>query len=204
MSTFLGHSDEQNLLHLIAEGDEKAFRSLFDKHHPKLGGYVFRLTNSFELTQEIVQDAFLKVWSNRHALRDINNFDAYLFTIARNHTFNVLKQMAREQARKKAWEQTQENELTVLAEELSGYKEISAIMQKAIEQLPPRQKDVFTLSREGGLTHEQISERLGIALETVKKHMVLALKAIRTYVSAHTISILVFFVKLIVQAKNIF
>lgn len=204
MSTFLGHSDEQNLLHLVAEGDEKAFRSLFEKHHPKLGGYVFRLTNSYELTQEIVQDAFLKIWSNRHTLREISNFDAYLFTIARNHTFNVLKQIAREQVRKKAWEQTQETELSVLAEELGSYKETSAIIQKAIEQLPPRQKDVFTLSREEGLTHEQISERLGIALETVKKHMVLALKAIRAYVSTHTISLFIFFIKLILQAKNIF
>lgn len=204
MSTFPGHSDERNLLQLVAEGDEKAFRSLFDKHHPKLGGYVFRLTNSYELTQEIVQDAFVKIWSNRHTLRDINNFDAYLFTIARNHTFNVLKQMAREESRKKAWEQTQENELTILGDELGAYKEMTAIVQKAVEQLPPRQKDVFTLSRENGLSHEQISERLGISLETVKKHMVLALRAIRNYVSTHAISLFVLFIKLILQSKNIF
>lgn len=193
MSATRGHNRERELLELIANGNEKAFKCLFDNYHLKLGGYIFRLTNSYQLSQEIVQDSFLKIWNDRQSLSNVNNFNAYLFTVARNYTLNVLKQIARERMRKKAWEQDQENELIVLAEELASYKEFAAAMLQAVDQLPPRQKSVFQLSRNKGMSHEQIATQLNVSLETVKKHMVLALKSIRNYINTYSISLLIIF-----------
>lgn len=177
--------NEKELLLRTAEGDEQAFGLLFQAYANKLGHYVHRFTRSFILTQEIVQDVFLKIWLNRAALREMDNFSAYLFVAARNHTFNALKQLAREYDKQKQWQLTLKEELNVNAEN-TGYTETAAMINKAIAALPPQQKKVFLLSREKGLTQEEIAQELQLSVTTVKKHMVLALKSLREQLGVKT------------------
>mgnify|MGYP000597832205 CR=1 FL=1 len=93
--------NEKVLLSNVAAGDENAFAKLFKNYYNQLGGFIMRLTESESLTQEIVQDVFLKIWINRTALSEIDCFKAYLPVVAKNHAFNCLKQIARENSRKK-------------------------------------------------------------------------------------------------------
>lgn len=79
------------LLKQIAAGDEHAFRVLYDHWQPKLSSFIFGITKSKEITDEIVQDAFLKIWMSRETLAEINNFKAYLFLICKNQSINALK-----------------------------------------------------------------------------------------------------------------
>ena len=72
-------------------------------YYNQLGDFIMRIAESRPLTQEIVQDVFLKIWINRASLSNIESFKAYLFVVARNHAFNCLKQLARERNRKKEW-----------------------------------------------------------------------------------------------------
>jgi hypothetical protein len=97
---------EKVLLCKVAAGDENAFAELFKNFYNPLGEFVMRLTESEALTQEIVQDVFLKIWINRVVLAEIDCFKAYLLVVARNHAFNCLKQIARENSRKKEWVNT--------------------------------------------------------------------------------------------------
>lgn len=170
--------EEKQILQRIAEGDEQAFKLLFQIYHNKLGNYVHRYTRSFMLTQEIVQEVFLKIWLGRTALREVDSFSAYLFVTARNHTFNALKQIAREYGRQKQWQMDLKEEFN-LNDQNTGYKETVVAVNKAIGALPPQQKKVFLLSREKGLTQEEIARKLQLSITTVKKHMVLALKRLR-------------------------
>lgn len=83
------------LLCKVAEGDENACGQLFEIYYNQLGAFIQRITECEQLTKEIVQDVFLKVWTRRSSLSDINCFHAYLIVMARDHAFNCLKQIAR-------------------------------------------------------------------------------------------------------------
>ena len=94
------------LLLKVVDGDENAFGQLFKIYYNQLGDFIMRITESELLTQEIVQDVFLKIWINRSSLAEIDSFRAYLLVVARNHAFNCLKKIAREESRKKEWVNT--------------------------------------------------------------------------------------------------
>jgi RNA polymerase sigma-70 factor (ECF subfamily) len=173
-------NDVKALLLRVCEGDEEAFSQLFKSHYNQLGDFILRITESHQLTQEIVQDVFLKIWMNRSALAGVQCFKAYLMVLARNHAFNCLKQIAREKNRQKEWE------ITVLQQALAGTDETPTVdtgklIEEAVELLPPRQKNVYLLSRHEGVSQEAIAQRLNISHETVKKHMVLALRFLKNH-----------------------
>lgn len=177
--------NENELLFQSAQGNEKAFRQLFDQYWNKVYAVAFTFTKSAVLSQEIVQDVFLKIWLKREDLTAIEKFDAYLFIIARNHIYNQL--------RKKATEPRFVAELEqhfLESSELPEYplllKETTQLVNKAVEQLPGQQKAVFRLSRNEGLAYNKIAEKLNISSLTVKSHMNRALHHIRQYLHAHT------------------
>ena len=175
----------------VSEGDEHAFGEIFKTHCNQLGEFILRITESEQLAQEIVQDVFLKIWLNRRLLAEIDCFKAYLFVIARNHAFNCLKQIAREKSRKKEWVNT------VLHHAVNSFWEPAGIdtgklIDEAVELLPPQQNKVYLLSRREGLRQEEIAGKLNISLETVKKHMVLALRFLKNHLRTHTNLLLLF------------
>jgi len=103
--------NERDLLLQVSEGNEIAFRQLFLHWHQLLAGYILRITESRELTEEIVQDVFLKIWMTRETLSEINNFKHYLLVVSRNQAFDVLKKQLKEQQHKKKYEK--ENKLSI-------------------------------------------------------------------------------------------
>jgi RNA polymerase sigma-70 factor (family 1) len=180
--------NESELLEKTAMGDEHAFSTLFYAFHQELGDYVFRLTKSLPMAEEIVQDTFVKIWTGREQLSNIKSFRAYLFTLSRNHTFNVL----RGEARRALLDQKWAVDLPV-AEEAGREKyheRLYVFIDEAIAQLPFQQQRVWRLSREDGLKHEQIAEKLQLSRETVKRHISLAMASITRYVKNHADSVL--------------
>lgn len=184
---------ENQWLLKIAEGDEFAFRQLVNSYYNKLGSFVLGLTGSRQLTEEIVQDIFLKVWQGREDLGEIKKFDSWLFILTRNHCFNCLKQISREQRRRMRWEQD------ILAagpttEELQEQDDRHAeLLEQAIDQLPPQQRKVYILSRREGLSSLDITERLGLSIDTVKKHRSRAAQNVKAYLLRHLTISLFFF-----------
>lgn len=176
--------NEKQLLLQVAQGDQAAFTTLFYNHHQKLGEYINRLSGNPELAQEIVQDIFLKIWKHRAALSEIENFQAYLFVISRNHAFNCLKQAAIERERKQEWLRYNKEALYNEGEADNLSQVYHSFLEEAIEKLPPRQKSVYLLSQHEGLSYEEIASRLHLSFETVKKHKSLALQFIRRQVSS--------------------
>jgi len=140
--------------------------------------HVYRLTESAELTEEIVQDVFLKIWMSREALAEVQRFSAYLFVVSKNHTLNALRKIARERVQQRTW--AQESRPESEPDEQQGY--YYSLIDKAIQQLPDRQQQVYLLSRHERLRHREIAERMGISSETVKKYMQLAIASISDYV----------------------
>jgi RNA polymerase sigma-70 factor (ECF subfamily) len=175
--------DESRLLSLLSEGSEYAFTQIFDRYKDGIYSVACKILKSHLMAEEIVQDVFMKIWIKRAELSDINRLDAYLFIIARNLTFDRLKRLAYETTAKTHWF---ENEKTG---DDTDYRirrhQCERILSEAINQLPARQKRVYLLSKESGLSHEEIALQLQISKLTAKKHLVKSVRSIRKYLSRH-------------------
>jgi RNA polymerase sigma-70 factor (ECF subfamily) len=176
--------NENELLLLVAEGDEKAFRQLFDHYWNKIYSVALTLTKSTALSEEIVQDVFLKIWLKREQLPSVEKFDGFLFTVAKNHIYNELRKKTMEQPFVEHLEQ-HFLESSALPEQIMVLKETKQLIDKAVQQLPDQQRAVFELSRNEGLDYTTIADQLGISRSTVKNHMTKALQFLRQYLNAH-------------------
>lgn len=179
MPTSSAHNERELLLQ-VAQGNEKALSELFYQYHHHLGIYIYQLTSSRELAEEIVQDVFLKIWTNRESLTQVDNFKTWLFVIAKNHALNCLRKLVRERMQRQQWANSQESEL--LPEETNGEEQFQLIDQ-AISQLPPQQKKVFILSRYRRLKYEEIARELNLSRETVKSYLQIATASINRFVT---------------------
>ncbi len=182
--------NENDLLLLVAEGNEKAFRQLFDHYCNYIYSVAFTLTKSSALSEEIVQDIFIKIWLKRGKLTSVINFGGYLFMVARNHIYNELRKKSLEQPFADHLEQ-HFLETSALPEQQLLLKETKQLIDKAVEQLPGQQRAVYELSRNEGLDYTNIAESLHISKLTVKSHMSKALNFIRQYLQLHTCESLV-------------
>ena len=176
-------NSEPDLLLKISQGDEAAFARLFHTYYNRLCAFVMHLTGSMPLSEEIVQEIFIRIWEKREKLSQVTHFHPYLYAVAKNYSMSFLKKLGREMARKQEWEMSvvnggEEGEDIVI-------KSYRNIIDQAISELPAQRQKVYLLSRDEGLRQAEIAERLAISLETVKKHMVLALRSIRSYAMAH-------------------
>jgi len=174
--------DEPELLAKVARGDEYAFRVLFEGYYQNLGKYVFQLTGSVSIAEEIVQDAFIKVWLKREFLNEVKNFSNYLFILCRNHTYNEMQKKATERnfidrLSLRVIDQGKNENPDTLSEK---YREL---VEAAIEKLPPQAQKVYLMSRDERMKYEEIAQALNISPVTVKKHIQYANKFITAELS---------------------
>lgn len=175
--------DERELLAKVARGDEHAFRVLFEGYYHNLGKYVFQLTGSVSAAEEIVQDAFIKVWLKRKFLDEVKNFSNYLFILCRNHTYNEMQKKATERnfidrLSHRVNDRSKNEGPDTLSEK---YREL---IEDAIEKLPPQAQKVYLMSRDERMKYEEIAKTLNISPVTVKKHIQYANKFIAAELSS--------------------
>lgn len=170
--------NELDLLRLVSEGDERAFRKIFDHYRDKLYNYALRITDNEELAEEIVMDAFLKIWCNRNDLCVINRFDSYLYTVVRNQAFNAIKRIAHEALiiKELSLSNTEYQDFT---EDTVIYNDYQHLLNRAVNQLPPQQKLVYILRRDEGLKYDEIATRMSLSKNTVKAHLKKAVSTLR-------------------------
>jgi RNA polymerase sigma-70 factor (ECF subfamily) len=177
--------NETNLLALVAEGNEKAFSVLFHHYRPKIYSYALHLFRNVGLADELVQEVFLKVWLHRDKLPHLLKFESWVFIIARNQVFDTLKHLAKEAAARKQMAQLLDPEANLVEDQLLT-KENEIRLQQALDHLSPQQKLIFTLSRNEGMKHEEIASQLNISRNTVKTHLVHALKTLKDILQFHS------------------
>ncbi len=169
--------DSSTIQRLIA-GDETAFRLVYDFHGEQVYQLAFRFLKDTAWSEEIVQDVFLKLWLNREGLDDQGNMWLYLYVIAKRLCLNKLKEIRKSTV---LFEQLMRNidAEHCPTEELLMAEELERHAQQLIARLPKQQQLIFKLSREDGLTHNEIAQKLGLSPNTVKNHMVQALKTLK-------------------------
>lgn len=156
-----------------------AFDIIYKKYSRRLYGFVFRYVKQEVDTEEIVQEVFVKIWQKRDKINVYSSFESFLFTIAHNETINLLKKRATEQKYVEHVKSLQQIEESYEIANEIHYKELEQKFHGLLDELSPRQKEIFKLSREDGLSHKEIAERLGISSNTVKNHLVTALSFLK-------------------------
>lgn len=173
---------EKEALQRAAQGDEQSYGRLFHQHLDKLYGIAFSFTKSPELAKDICQEVFLRIWNYRQKLAEIDHFEAWLITVAKNHIRNTLK--------KKVLVTSNEEKLMAYMHDSSPsvqqqleWKEWQGQLMEAVNRLPPQMREAFRLSRFEGLSHAEIAERMHITRNTSQNHVARALALLRQYLA---------------------
>lgn len=184
-------TNEHELLQGVSKGNEDAFAKLFYAYHNQLGEYVFILTGSGQMAEEIVQDVFVKVWMNREMLLTLDKFTSYLFILTRNYTLNCIRKLVRERKLQEDYGKTLSIEDLGENFSLINDPDYQFLIERAVSQLPPQQQKVFML-RQQGLKNPEIAEQMAISPDSVKKYQQWALKTVTEFVKAHAAFSLLF------------
>lgn len=175
---------EKDWLRQIAEGDEMAFKALFDAYWDHIYTVAICLTKSVLLAEDMVQEIFLKIWLKREQLIAVEQFENYLFIVARNHIYNALKKEHLELRLRQPVLEWFEGHRESPEQQLL-FKESSQLIQQAIARLTPQQQTIYKMTREQGLSHDQVASMLNISSNTVRNHIVNSLKIMREYLRDH-------------------
>jgi len=183
---------DHDLLKLLRAGDEPAFKELYARHSRRVLAFAYHMTHSAIDAEDILQETFLRLWTGREQLPDIAHVGNYLFTIARNKTLDHLRKVSLQQRLiDQVWANISEssNELELQLEA----RESGTLIQQALAQLSPQKQTIFRLSRQQGLSHEEIAAQLRLSKSRVKNLLVETLKHIRTYLSQHAVFLAILF-----------
>jgi len=176
------NSDKSNkeLVKLLKNGDMRAFDVIYEKYSRKLYGFVLRYLKQEADAEEIVQEVFFKIWKSRSGIDIYSSFESFLFTIAYNSTISLLRKRANEKNYLEYLQQRQQIDQASNQVDEIQYNELNEQVETLLNELTPRQKEIFRLSRHQGLSHEEIANKLNISVNTVKNHLVAALSFLKS------------------------
>lgn len=183
-------TSEKVLLQQIADGNEYAFKTVFDLYNKKVFTFVVNFIHSAADAEEIVQDTFMTLWLNRSTLTAIAHPRNYIYTIVRNKMYNYLAKAARnEKMLQLVWSNMQAvtNNTT---EEMMDARESKLLIDQALMRLSSQKREVFRLSRNEGLNHDRIAQLMGLSKSRVKNIIVEVTKFLRTEIYKKAIIII--------------
>ena len=165
----------------LINGNEMAFRKLFDSYRNDLYKFSLSMVCSEDHAEEIVQDVFMKIWIKRESLKPEMSFKSYLFTITRNKTIKFLKKAANNRKLREAvfyGKQKFVNSTDLYVREL----ELEALKKEAMDKLSPKRRIIFEMSRNENKSYEEIADELGISISTVRNQMSTSLEILRDFI----------------------
>lgn len=182
----VAYAEDKELIMRLKSDDETSFRIIFDRYHRKIYQFACGLLKDHDLGEEVVQEAFLNFWLYRHQLSPDAAIAPLLFTMARRTIIDHWRKCASsDKFRRQLTDPLEETSNNTEAYTVS--RELEQISQLAIQQLTEQQREIFMLSREEGLTYNEIAERMQISRHTVKYHLTNALDVIRKHFAKHGI-----------------
>lgn len=172
------YSDDILLLKLIQEGDEKAFKYLFDAFFVPLCRYTNLLIQDTQESEELMMDLFLYVWEHKADIKIKISFKAYLFQSARNRSLNFIRDRKEKAPIDDFSEIFADDEGTSRQVEI---EELNHLIEEVIFSLPDKCRCVFIKSRENNLTNQEIADEMSISVKTVETQITKAIKHIKSY-----------------------
>lgn len=182
---------EKLLLKEISDGNSLAFNKMFCLYRGKILAFVDSLVHSKADAEEIVQETFLVIWQNREKLLTIDHPRNYIYTIARNKTYDYLAKVSRtEKTINNAWINTSVS-LNNIDDQIN-LKESAFLINKALQALSLQKQEIFNMSRYQYMNHEEIAQVVGLSKSRVKNVIVEVLKHLKYHISKHNIIVSLF------------
>ena len=181
------HSDEA-LLRLMSSDDQEAFTRLYRRYWEDLFITAAKALRGKEEAADVVQDVFLSLWNRRHELNIEGSLAAYLQTSVRYKAIHYIEKNITRRDYLALLTDVAVNTLPPSAEIQLQLKEVQQAIHDAVARMPPKMQEVYRLSRQEHLSHKEIADKLGISVETVKKHIQHALQLIKTTLSYTSVS----------------
>ncbi len=177
--------EEKALLSQIADGDETAFRQLFDRFRQQVFGFAFAHLRSEVLADEITQDVFMKVWTAREQMPGILHFEAWLQTVTRNQTYSFLRKIKTERDMLSGYANLAGTGAIDATAEKVAYGEVQRLLHEALAGMTDQQRAIYRMSREENMKYADIARKLGISEHTVNYHLKKILSRLRTVLENH-------------------
>ena len=174
---------EKILVKEIKEGDHDSFREIYYKYSEKVYLFAIRYINNIEDAEEVVQEVFSRIWEHRDNLDENRSFNGYILTITKNIIFNE----NRKKVNFDIYAQYIINYLRGISNQTENqviYENVKSIINKEIDNFPPKRKQIYNLSRNEGLSYNEIAQRLSISERTVETHLHLALNRLKKVISS--------------------
>ena len=160
----------------IRQGDSSAFSKIFQKYYPALYQFAGRFVKDAQSAENIVQDVFVKLWTNRENCLITSSLKSYLYAATRNTALNFLSREKKQLSTEDLMSDRQDT--TANPEEQIIKNEMIDGVHKAIEKLPDKCRSIYLMKRYDDLKYHEIAEILDISINTVKTQMKRALKSL--------------------------
>lgn len=173
---FFGNLDLRIILRQIREGNEDAFKSLFETYFTPLCRFIYLHLDDKNVAEELAMDIFIYLWENRETFQIQLSLKAYLFQAAKNKCLNELR-------KKKETVGLDGVEVSTINTSVSALEteELYRLIQEAVFSLPDKCRNIFLLSRRENLTNQEIARKLNISVKTVEGQITKALKKIKKF-----------------------
>lgn len=158
--------------------DQQAYKELYTSLYSFLLAFARTIVSSRETAEEIVSDVFIRIWERRKELKKIANLKVYLYVATRNIAFNYLDKQKRTPTHSIDNLEAEFTSIYFDPEQLMITAEMLDLIQKAIDQLPPKCKMIFKLAKEDGLKCREVAEILNLSVKTVENQLAIALEKI--------------------------
>ncbi|HLR89450.1 MAG TPA: RNA polymerase sigma-70 factor [Balneolaceae bacterium] len=168
----------QKLVEQIRSGDQYAFEQMFHSYYSKLCVFSNSYVKSLDVSRDVVQEVFIKIWDNREDFTINQSLKAYLYQAVRNHSLNHIDKQNHRRRLQRSLKKHRETLHDEPDSELNT-EELTQKVWKLVEQLPERRRTIFILYRKHGLSYAEIGEVMEISRKTVENQMGKSLQFIR-------------------------
>lgn len=177
-------TNDRDLVVRLINNDQEAFCELYARYKDRLLYFSMKFVKSREFAEDIYQDAFTVIWQIRRFLDPEKTFSSYLYTIVKNRILNILRDIENDQ-KLKSYILAHAIDYSDSTNQHVQTNELKTILDKALKELTPRQRQIFEMSRNEQMTHKEIAEILGLSVFTVQEHISIALKSIKHYLKEY-------------------
>ena len=165
---------DNKLMEDVKEGKVEKMAVLFEKYHVSLFNFFMRLTGNRNISEDLVQDVFMRMLKYRSTYQGRSKFTLWMYQIARNAHIDFLRKKKNTLPLDEQWSEPITSEASP-AEKLEGGQEVQ-LMRQALAQLPLKKREVLILSRYQNLKYKEIAELMDCHIGTVKAHVHRAIK----------------------------